>query len=117
MTAALYDFPISRQIIDARVAVAKPSGRTCAEMAGHIVMLQLSGEHRDEVLAQDFLRDHAGDHALMSYLDMKPQLGIPVTVPPETPATVFARHAHRWPALIFGGAVGAVVILAWAGWV
>jgi hypothetical protein len=35
----------------------------------------------------------------------------------ETPAQVFARHAHRWPAILGFGAVWAAIMLALSGWV
>lgn len=34
----------------------------------------------------------------------------------ETPADVARSFAHRWPEVLIGGAVGAVVLLAISGW-
>jgi len=101
MTAALYDYPMSRARFDARAALTSPKGRSAAELAGHVVLLQLSGEYRDECMARDFLREYEGG-ALGLYLDSRaPQ--------PETPLQVAKRHRKDFPLIGLYGLIGAGV--------
>ncbi len=102
----LYDFPMSAAIHAARVALADPAGRTAAELAGHLALLQVSAEPRDNALAEQFWNDHPSS-ALGLYLAPVPD----ETEPDETPAEVFHRHRKDFPAIGLYGVIGACLIL------
>jgi hypothetical protein len=112
--AAIHDFPVSAAIHDARAALASPRGRSNAEMAGHIFVLDWHGTKEDAINARDFAASQPYRDDLALWLD----IALAPDCPPaeETPRDVATRHADCWPEIVLCASVLAVVMLAISGW-
>lgn len=109
---AVHNYPLSTALADARAALCCPKGAPAAELAGHLLMLEMYGNEDEQAYARDFAGDmrHREDLALwLPIIMVPPRRELPPIAPVsrETPVQVIARHRRDWfgiiaASLIFG---------------
>lgn len=70
------DATLSDLLADARAGLAVPEGATAAELAGHLMLLEVYGNEDEQAYARDFAEDqrHRDDLALWLPVIMVPQV-------------------------------------------
>ena len=70
------DATMSDLLADARAGLAVPEGATAAELAGHLMLLEVYGDEDERAYARDFAEDqrHRDDLALWLPVIMVPQV-------------------------------------------
>jgi hypothetical protein len=108
---AIHDFPTSAAIHEAKAALASPHGRSKAELAGHILILDCYGTKEDAANARDFAASQPYRDDLALWLDIALAPACPTAE--ESPDVTIANVIRRNGLLrsIAGGV--SVVGLAW----
>lgn len=108
---------LSDLIADARAALACPKGAPAAELAGHLMLLEVYGNEDEQAYARDFAEDmrHRDDLALWLDVVMVPPKrdALPKIAAPMPEPSIFAALRKHGIALVLVGGMAALAV-GWA---
>ena len=109
--------PIRATVYDEAMRGALSAGLNWPVKLRHAQVLSSSDNPTHRTLAEH-VRTSASLHEAGLLVAVPPPKRdlLPKIAAPETPRDVAKRHADRWPQIVAGGVVGALVLLQLSGW-